>query len=216
MELNHLAIIPDGARRYSEKYNISIKQSYQKSIEQLFKVCEVFYNLEISEISVFGFSTENWNREQEQVSILHKLFLINGIKYLKNQNKDIKITFVGDLKRFDTNLINVLRKISLNNPKTLTKLLNICLNYNGRQEIADSLKYIKNYEINEIQKHLSIKNDVDLLIRTGGEQRISGFLLWQINYAEIFFEKKLWNELTEKDCKIIYNWYKRRNRRFGK
>lgn len=206
--LNHIAIIPDGNRRYSKKHNIPLEQSYQKGIDQVFKISNLFFNVNVEEISIFGFSKENWKREESNINLLHNLFFKNGKRFLKERNKNVKINFIGNLSKFKKELVNLFEKIQELTSKN-DKILNICLNYSGRDEIIQAAKF------KSIQDNLWIKNDIDLLIRTGGYHRISGFCIWQISYSEIYFEKKLWSELTENDVKRIFNWFNNQKRNFG-
>lgn len=213
-ELKHLAIIPDGNRRYAQKTKISNKLSYRKGIEQVFHISKSFFNLNVEEISIFGFSIENQNRNNEEISIIQSIFLKYSNNFLKkNPLENTKINFCGNLNFFNYKLVNNLETISKKTKKG-THILNICLNYTGRDEIARAIHSSGSTEGN-IKKYLDIKSNVDLLLRTGGYQRLSGFLLWQVAYSELYFTKKLWNEFTEKDAITVYNWYNKQNRNFG-
>ena len=213
--LEHIAIIPDGNRRYAKKHKISLEQSYQTGIDQVFKISSKFFDVGVNEISIFGFSKENWKRKESNINLLHNLFFKNGKRFLKEKNKNVRINFIGDLSKFKKELVNLFEKIQMLTLKN-DRILNICLNYSGRDEIVHAVNKSKNCSVKSIQDNLFIKNDIDLLIRMGGYHRISGFCIWQIPYSEIYFEKKLWSELTEKDVEKIFNWFNKQKRNFGK
>ena len=171
---------------------------------------------------MYAFSTENWKRPKNEVNYLFSLldnFLSNKIKELNKEK--IKLFFIGK-KRFNKNLNNLLNyseRLTSNNKRLQ---INLALNYGSKSEIIDSLNLIikKKLQINEknISRNLYTKNipDPDILIRTGNRKRLSNFLLWQIAYSEIFFEKKLWPDFNEYDYNKILNKFKKTKRNFGK
>lgn len=213
-----IGIICDGNRRFAKKYNLSLQESYQNGINQVFKTSEAFFNLGVIELTIFGFSEQNWNREKKELITLRDLFVKNARNLLKSKEKlkKCRINFIGDISEFGDKLLKYLIEIQNMTKKIGSPVLNICLNYDGRKEIIDAVKKAKNPSLESIQENLWIKNDTDLIVRTGGYQRLSGFLLWQSQYAELYFTKKYWSELTKKDVRNIVNWYNRQKRNFGK
>ena len=171
---------------------------------------------------MFAFSTENWKRPKKEVDYLFKLlenFLINRIDDLHKQN--IKLKIIGS-KKFSTKLNNLLKNSEKKTSKNTNLQINLALNYGSKSELISAFKKIKKKKsiINEknISRNLQTRNipDPDLLIRTGNTKRLSNFLLWQLAYTEIFFEKKLWPAFNEKDYNKIIREYKSIKRNFGK
>ena len=172
-------------------------------------------------MTLYAFSTENWKRPKKEVNYLFSLlenFLINRIDELHKQN--IKLRIIG-VKNFSSNLNNLLNKSEKKTSKNQKLQINLALNYGSKFELINAFKMLKKKDekINEknLSKYLQTKNipDPDILIRTGNTQRLSNFLLWQAAYAEIFFEKKLWPEFTEKDYNKIIKNFKSIKRNFG-
>ena len=227
---NHLAIIMDGNGRWAKKRNKNRVFGHTKGINAVRKIVEESIRLEIKYLTLYAFSTENWNRPKEEISILMQLLL----KSLKNEFKKfiknkIKLNVIGNIsllpKSVKEELSYVLKKTSKNNQLILT----LALSYSGREEIENAMKKIcfkvKNNIIpiekidqSTINEHLYTENlpDVDLLIRTSGEKRISNFLLWQIAYAELYFSEVLWPDFNEKNLHEAILNYQKRERRFGK
>ena len=227
---NHLAIIMDGNGRWAKKRNKNRVFGHTKGINAVRKIVEESIRLEIKYLTLYAFSTENWNRPEEEISILMQLLL----KSLKNEFKKfiknkIKLNVIGNIsllpKYVKEELSYVLKKTSKNNQLILT----LALSYSGREEIENAMKKIcfkvKNNIIpiekidqSTINEHLYTENlpDVDLLIRTSGEKRISNFLLWQIAYAELYFSEVFWPDFNEKNLHEAILNYQKRERRFGK
>ena len=219
--LNHVAIIMDGNGRWGIKHKNSRNQGHKAGLNAVEKIIKESIKQKIKYLTLFAFSTENWNRPKKEINYLFNLledFLLNKIKDLNDQ--DIRLKIVG-VKNFSKKLKNLL---VLSEKKTLknTKLqINLALNYGSKFEIINAIKLInKNKDkINEknFQKYLQTKNipDPELLIRTGNTKRLSNFLLWQLAYAEIFFEKKLWPDFNENDYVKIIKKFKKIKRNFG-
>jgi len=217
----HLAIIMDGNGRWAKKRGLKRIEGHKKGAEVVKEITTYCANNpEIDILTLYAFSTENWKRPKMEVEFLMKL-LDNWLKkeldtYIKN---DVKFETIGDISKFSDKLkkrIEYTKEITKNNKK-LTQVL--ALNYGSRDEITRAVKKLveKNEEITpeNIQKNLDITRDVDLLIRTSGEIRVSNFLLWQIAYAEMFFTKTLWPDFNSKELEEILNEFKKRERRFG-
>jgi undecaprenyl diphosphate synthase len=220
--IKHVAIIMDGNGRWGIKHKNSRNAGHKAglyTVEVLIKECLV---QNIKYLTLYTFSTENWKRPKEEINYLFNLlnnFLTNKISELKK--KKIKVKFIGEINKLPSNLKKIIKsseKITSNN-----KLLqiNVALNYGSKNEIVKSLKFInkKKISINEtnITKNLFTKNiqDPDILIRTGNTKRLSNFMLWQLAYTEIFFEKKLWPDFKGSDFKKILKRFKSIKRNFG-
>ncbi len=217
----HLAIIMDGNGRWAKKRGLKRIEGHKKGAEVVKEITTYCANNpEISVLSLYAFSTENWKRPKMEVDFLMRL-LDNWLKkeletYIKN---DVKFETIGDISKFSDALKKRIEytKEKTKKNKKLTQIL--ALNYGSRDEITRAVKKLiaKKEEITpeNIQKNLDISRDVDLLIRTSGEIRVSNFLLWQIAYAEMFFTPTLWPDFTAGELENIINQFKKRERRFG-
>ncbi len=219
--LDHVAIIMDGNGRWGLKYKNSRNAGHKAGLVTVEKIIRESIKNNIKYLTLYAFSTENWKRPKQEVNYLFSLletFLIKRIEELHKQN--IKLKVLG-LKNFSKRLNNLLKSAEKKTSNNKKIQLNIALNYGSKHEIIQAIKKIKkkNVKINEknIKKFLYTENipDPDLLIRTGNTKRLSNFLLWQVAYSEIFFEKKLWPAFNEKDYKKIISKYKKIKRNFG-
>ncbi|ACM92637.1 undecaprenyl diphosphate synthase [Nautilia profundicola AmH] len=217
----HLAIIMDGNGRWAKKRGLKRIEGHKKGAETVRKITEYCAkNEEISVLTLYAFSTENWKRPKMEVEFLMKLlegYLEKELEtYIKN---DIKFETIGDISKFSEKLKKriQLTKEKTKNNKKLTQVL--ALNYGSKNEITRAVKKLieKNEEITEenIQNNLDLPRDVDLLIRTSGEIRLSNFLLWQCAYAEMFFTNTLWPDFTPEELDKIIKSFHLRERRFG-
>ena len=220
--LNHVAIIMDGNGRWGLKYKNSRNAGHKAGLKTVEKIIKESINQKIKFLTLYAFSTENWKRPKKEIDFLFNLlenFLKNRIKELHKQN--IKLKIIGN-KNFSTKLNRLLSSSEKKTSKNRRLQINLALNYGSKLELINAFKkLLKNKEkINEknLNKYLYTGNipDPDLLIRTGNTKRLSNFLLWQIAYAEIFFEKKLWPEFNEKDYSRIIKNFKNIKRNFGK
>ena len=219
--LNHVAIIMDGNGRWGLKYKSSRNEGHKEGLKTVEKIIKESIKQKINFLTLYAFSTENWNRPKKEVNYLFNLlenFLLNKIEDLHKQN--IKLNIIG-VKNFSKKLNKLLILSEKKTSKNTTLQINLALNYGSKFEILNALKkLIKNSDkINEknFKKYLQTKNipDPDLLIRTGNTKRLSNFLLWQLAYTEIFFEKKLWPDFNEKDYFQIIKQFKKIKRNFG-
>ena len=219
--IQHVAIIMDGNGRWGLKYKKSRNLGHKEGLKTVEKIIKETIKNKIKYLTLYVFSTENWRRPKKEINYLFKLledFLFNKISDLNKQN--IRLKIIGN-KNFSKKLNKLL---SFSEKKTLLnkKLqINLALNYGSKSELVNTFKLIKKNkkEINEknINKYLFTGNipDPDILIRTGNTQRLSNFLLWQLAYSEIFFEKKLWPDFNEKDYTKILKKFKKTKRNFG-
>ncbi|EDM24393.1 di-trans,poly-cis-decaprenylcistransferase [Caminibacter mediatlanticus TB-2] len=217
----HIAIIMDGNGRWAKKRGLKRTEGHKKGAEVVKEITTYCANNpEIDVLTLYAFSTENWKRPKMEIDFLMKL-LDNWLKkelptYIENE---VRFEVIGDISKFSDKLKKriELTKEKTKNFKKLTQVL--ALNYGSRDEITRAIKKLiqKNEEITSenIQKNLDISRDVDLLIRTSGEVRVSNFLLWQIAYAEMFFTKTLWPDFTSEELDKIIKEFKKRERRFG-
>ncbi|WP_440934175.1 polyprenyl diphosphate synthase [Candidatus Pelagibacter sp.] len=220
--LNHVAIIMDGNGRWGLKYKNSRNEGHKAGLRTVEKIIRASIRNNIKFLTLFAFSTENWKRPKNEVSFLFSLlenFLKNKINDLHDKN--IRLKIIG-IKNFSKK-INKLLSLSEKKTSKNTRLqINLALNYGSKSELVYAFKSIlKNKDsITEknLSKYLFTKNipDPEILIRTGDKKRLSNFLLWQLAYTEIFFEKKLWPAFNEKDFNKIIKEYKFIKRNFGK
>ncbi|MDD2489797.1 MAG: polyprenyl diphosphate synthase [Bacilli bacterium] len=221
---NHVGIIMDGNGRWATKRNLNRSQGHLAGSETLIDIAEYCFNKGVKVLSVFAFSTENFKRSKDEVDFLMDL----SIKLLKGKlkkiiNNNIKVIFSGRKDRLPEQLLKTMTKVekeTVNNDKAI---LNICFNYGGRSEIVDVIKNIvnKQVDINSITED-SIKKylyndlpDLDLVIRTSGEYRISNFMLYQMAYAELYFIDTYWPDFKKEDFDQVIIEYNQRDRRFG-
>ncbi len=220
--INHVAIIMDGNGRWGLRHKSSRNAGHRAGLNTVEKIIRETIKQKIKFLTLYAFSTENWKRPKKEINYLFNLlenFLINKIEDLNKQN--IKLKIVG-IKRFTKKLNNLLIHSEKKTSKNKKLQINLALNYGSKFELVNAFKnLIKNKEkINEnnISKYLLTKNipDPDILIRTGNTKRLSNFLLWQLAYSEIFFERKLWPDFNEKDYNKIIKKFKKTKRNFGK
>ncbi len=216
----HIGIIPDGNRRYAKKYGISLEKSYSLGIDKFVDFCNWAEEYNISEISFYALSKENLLRDKMQLKILFKVFDKKIEEYLEKFNKEGKyfVKFYGNIPKC---FIEKIKKIESKNPKEYEIKINILFGYSGRDEIIQAINNIlknniKKIDENKFKEFLFVKNDPDLIIRTGGYQRLSNFLIYQSSYSELYFINKLWNEFTKEDLKNALDWYKNQKRNFGR
>ena len=219
--LNHVAIIMDGNGRWGLKYKDSRNAGHKEGLNTVEKVIKTSIKLKIKFLTLYAFSTENWKRPKKEIDYLFNLlenFLLNKIEEFHKKN--IKLRVIG-VKNFSSNLNKLLRLSEKKTKKNTQIQINLALNYGSKFELINAFKNLRKAKrnINEknIRKYLQTRDipDPDLLIRTGNTKRLSNFLLWQLAYSEIFFEKKLWPEFNENDFNKIIRNYKKVKRNFG-
>ena len=220
--VNHVAIIMDGNGRWGVKHKESRNAGHRAGLNTVDLIINHCINHKIEFLTLYTFSSENWKRPKTEITFLFKL-LKNFLEKKINKiiEKDIKLKFIGELNKLPSKLQKL---IKLSEKKTFNKKtlqVNIALNYGSKIELINTIKKIKQKKItiNEknIDNNLYTKNlpNPDILIRTGDTHRLSNFLLWQLSYTEIFFEKKLWPDFTSKDFDKIINKFKGIKRNFG-
>lgn len=225
---NHVAIIPDGNRRWAREKGLPTFEGHKKGYQRCIEVGKRARKLGIRIMTFWAFSTENWKRTKEEVSYLMNIYQWLIDQYLKEALREkIRIIHLGRKDRLDA----ILKKKIINaeeKTKNFTKYyLAIGLDYGGQDEILRTIDKVRNYELGVKKMTREIFNkyldtsvlpypNPDLIIRTGGEKRLSGFLLWQSEYAELMFVEKYFPDFTADDFEQCINEYKKRQRRFGK
>lgn len=223
--LNHLAIIMDGNGRWAKDKNLDRISGHKEGAKSAKKIIETCSNLKINYLTLYTFSTENWDRPQFEVDSLMALLsgmLNNEIKELEGNNIVFKV--VGRIEDLPTSVQKIVSNTIERTQKNTGLVLSLALSYGGRQEIIDAMNKIVESKKNEIIDEEIVKNhlycpeipDPDLIIRTGGEFRLSNFLLWQSAYSEIYISKKNWPDFKEKDLIAALEDFNHRKRTFGK
>ena len=219
--LNHVAIIMDGNGRWGLKHKTSRNEGHKAGLNTVEKIIKESIKQKIKYLTLYAFSTENWKRPKKEIDYLFTLlenFLSNKIEDLHKKN--IKLKIIG-VKNFSKKLNKLLNFSEKKTSKNTTLQINLALNYGSKFEILNVIKKMnKNNDkinIKNFEKYLETKNipNPEILIRTGNTKRLSNFLLWQLAYSEIFFEKKLWPDFDEKDYIKIIRKFKKIKRNFG-
>ena len=225
----HIGIIMDGNRRWAKSKMLPVKLGHKQGAETLKKITRYANKIGIEILTVFAFSTENWKRSEEEVNALMSLlenYLDDFAKEADTEN--IVIRVLGNISEFSESLQESIKRTVKRTETNTGTILNICLNYGGRDEITRAVKDIASevksgkIDLNEkneelISNHLYTKNtpDPDLIVRTSGEMRLSGFLIWQSVYSEVLFLEKLWPDFSPEDLDFAIEEYKKRNKRYG-
>ncbi len=222
----HIAIIMDGNGRWARKRLMPRVAGHAKGVDSLREVIRTSLDRGVEYLTVFAFSSENWRRPKDEVSFLMQLF----VKSLKAEierihRNNIRLRVVGDLEPFDAALVSLIREGEALTEGNTKMNLTICANYGGRWDILQAVRKMTSiapkdgeYTEEELAPHLalSFSPEPDLFIRTGGEQRISNFMLWQLAYSELYFTDKLWPEFGEAALDEAIASYQSRERRFGR
>ena len=220
--VKHVAIIMDGNGRWGIKHKNSRNAGHRAGLYAVESVIDECLKINIKYLTLYTFSTENWKRPKKEINYLFNLlenFLTNKIDNLLKKN--IKLKFIGEINKLPIRLRKIIKNSELKTSKNASLQVNVALNYGSKSELINSIKNIrkKKIKVNEknIDNNLFTKNiiDPDILIRTGNTQRLSNFMLWQLAYTEIFFEKKLWPDFKSNDFKKILNKFKSIKRNFG-
>ncbi len=221
----HVGLIMDGNRRWARERNLPTLEGHMVGYEKMRQAPDWFFSRGVKILSIFAFSTENWNRSREEVNYLMKLLKRAIDEELEEMNKKgYKILMSGRIDELPGDLPESCLEVVNKTKNNKKGILNICLNYGGRVEIIDVIrKMIKNKvkleQVHEgmIRKYLynGDLRDPDIIVRTSGEKRLSGFQLWQSAYSELFFVKRYWPDFEESDVDLILEEYASRKRRFG-
>jgi undecaprenyl diphosphate synthase len=220
-DLNHIAFIMDGNGRWGLKKKKSRNYGHLKGVKTVQKIVEASILFSVPIISFYVFSTENWKRPKSEINYLFNLIKIYFIKEINNIIKNnIKIVISGRLQSLPLKIRKILKSVVSKTKKNNKLVVNLAINYGSRTEFIDAVKK-NNYNSKKVTKENIEKNlysDLvfpDILVRTGGQKRLSNFMLWQLAYSEIFFLDKLWPDFTKNDLKKIINKYHKIKRNFG-
>lgn len=228
--LQHIAFIMDGNRRWAKKRGLPVLMGHKKGAEVLIDTAKAVKKLGVKYMTVYAFSTENWQREKSEVDGLMNLlrnYLDNSFKELEENN--VKIIFIGEKELLDADIIAKMANIENKTAQNDGLVLCVALSYGGRQEIVSAAKkvaaLVQNGDLSlsdiDVKTFSSLlytagMPDPDLLVRTSGEYRISNYLLWQMAYTEMYFSQILWPDFSENELKKIIEEYEKRERRYGK
>jgi tritrans,polycis-undecaprenyl-diphosphate synthase [geranylgeranyl-diphosphate specific] len=229
---NHLGIIIDGNRRWAQSRGLPPWEGHRAGAKKLNEFLNWCLELAIPQVSIYTLSTENLNRPKEELKHLFKLLeeYVDGLlndkkKFALLEKYEVKVRFVGELNRLPKKLIRLMGKLMEKTAKYQKRILNFLVAYGGKSEIVNAFKklaeeIIKHGKIEiterDIEKHLYVTQPLDLVIRTGGYQRLSNFLLWQASYAEIYVTKTLWPDFSKKEFMKALRWFSQQKRNFGR
>lgn len=223
-KLTHLGIIMDGNRRWAKKKHLPSYQGHYRGYQKVLSLCDWAITAKIDIISIYAFSTENWQRSKAEVAYLMKLAKMVFKKHLGDFNRmGVRLLVSGVNDGLDQQMLELIKQTEKTTAKNKKLTLNICLNYGGRREIIEAIRKIIRAKVapakvnEELFKKYMFHDlpDPDMIVRTSGEQRLSNFLTWQSAYSELLFIKKYWPDFSEKDLKKIISTYQKRQRRFG-
>lgn len=226
----HIAVVMDGNGRWANKRHLPRAAGHKAGVNATRKIVENCAKNQIEALTIFAFSSENWNRPEDEVSSLMSLFISTIMAEVKKlHKKNVCVQFIGDRKRFSDKLQNSIDEAEKLTADNTGLHLNIAANYGGRWDVVNACKQIaEDLRDNKITQQqidetlfdsytcLHELTPPDLFIRTGGEQRISNFLIWQLSYSELYFVDTLWPDFSDKDFTAAVEWYSGRQRRFGK
>jgi len=221
----HIAIIMDGNRRWAKKRGLPAFKGHQQGYEQFKKIAEHCSKLGVKILTVYAFSLENWKRSRREVFFLMNLFK-KGLQEQRDyfRKNKIKLNVMGQIERLPDALKNLVYKIMAETKNNKERILNLAISYGGREEILVAVKKILKEKTSPSKISEKIfsqylytagQPDPDLVIRTSGEERLSGFLPWQSVYSELYFSPKLWPDFTENDLEEVIKEFQNRQRRFG-
>lgn len=219
----HIAFIMDGNRRWAVRRGLNKMMGHKQGAVAMRKLVDVLSKIDgIKYASFFAFSTENWNREQKEIDYIFQLVYELVENYEEEyKNKNIKFVAIGDLSRFPKKLQNMLIKAMEETKNNTGLVVNVAMNYGGRDDIVHAVNKLidagKKVTIESLKENLYSypSPDIDLLVRTSGEMRVSNFMLFQLAYAELYFTETCWPSFDEKELYKALNAFSKRNRRFG-
>lgn len=224
-KLQHIAIIMDGNRRWAKEHCLPSAMGHKKGVDSLKNIVKASHKFGVKYLTLYAFSTENWNRKQEEVDFLMGLLASTIKNELKELHEnDVKLRFIGDIKGLNAELQAILADAENTTKDNNGVNLQIAINYGARDELVHAVRRIledgisaNDVDESVLQSYLYTNEipDPDLLIRTGGEMRVSNYLLWQIAYAEIYITKKYWPEFNVEELGLSIEEFGKRQRRYG-
>ena len=222
----HIVLFPDGNRRWAEAKRMNIQEGYLKGKDKFNDFLRWCKARGVTTVTVFGFSSENWRRPQDQVDFLMHLFekyLVEGIEEFNKEG--VRVRVIGQKDKLSSSLKKVVDKVEQETEQNAKVCLNLAVSYGGKWDIVNAAKKIvedkipaENITEELFESYLSTAGQVapDLILRVGGEMRLSNFVLWQGAYSELYFSEKLWPDFTEEDLDVALAEFDKRARRFGK
>ncbi len=229
-EPRHIAIIPDGNRTWARRRGVSLEKTYEKGIRKIGDVAKWCRRHRIKMLTMWGFSTENFQRDREEVDklfVLFKKFLFEGLERMNKEKRkeknEVRIRFFGRIELLPQEVQRMIREVEKRTEKNKPYQLNLLLAYGGHAEIVDGVNRAIKEGVGQVDEKSFLKflptgdlPPVDLVIRTSGAKRLSGFLPWQCAYSEFYFCKTLWPDFSRKDFEDALKDYAKRKRKFGK
>lgn len=229
LSLRHLAIIMDGNGRWAERRRLPRVAGHKQGVDAARAIVEVCARAGLEALTLFAFSSENWSRPKQEVSFLMDLFLSTLREQVDElADNGLRLRFIGDRQAFSPSLRTEMAKAETNTADNHGLCLNLALNYGGRWDCAQAARQLvqravlgelrpQDIDTAEFARYLSLAElpDPDLMIRTGGEHRVSNFLLWQLAYTELYFSEQLWPDFTPQELHAAFAAYQARERRFG-
>lgn len=222
----HIVLFLDGNRRWAKGKGLHTFDGHRQGYKNIVNICEWGKNKGVKILTVFGFSTENWNRSKEEVNYLMKLLEDSLSESLETFGRDgVRVRIIGQKERLPQPLQEVIKRVESETENNKQLQLNLAVSYGGRWDILQAVKKIikdqvppDNIDEDLFESYLSTAGlaNPDLVIRPGGEIRISNFVLWQMAYSELYFSPKLWPDFTEEDLDLALQEFDKRSRRFGK
>lgn len=222
----HIVLFPDGNRRWAKNKGLNSFLGHRQGYKNIINFGEWCKNKGVRVLTAFGFSTENWDRSKKEIGYLMKLFEMGLYQSLKKFKEDgVKVKIIGQKEILPKSLQKIINKVENETKNNKNFHLNLAVSYGGKWDILQAVKNIIKDEVTQekidkelFDSYLSTAGlpDPDLVIRAGGEIRLSNFLLWQAAYSELYFSKKLWPDFTEKDLDLTLKEFDKRQRRFGK
>jgi undecaprenyl diphosphate synthase len=224
-KIQHIGIIMDGNRRWAKERNLSIEKGHEEGARRIEPLVEYAAKHEIKYLTFYSFSTENWKRDPIEVKMLMHVFrkMLHDPVVERMQENGVKVNILGKYEIFPEDIVKRIEQIHEQSKINDRITVNFALNYGGRDEILQAVKAL----LRERPKELTVQifsnylytagqPDPDIIIRTGGQQRLSGFLMWQSEYAELYFTSTLWPDFTPEEFQKALDWYQNQERRFGK
>jgi undecaprenyl diphosphate synthase len=216
----HIALIPDGNRRWAKKNNIPVTESHRVGTEKIKSfLLWCFENPKIKEVSIWGLSIENLKRSREELDELWRIYEEKFRELMSDpmiRNNGVKVNVFGDSFKWKVGMKDVVRELMASTKQYSQNVLNILLAYSGQHEILSAVRRLFGHPFRKFESMLDVKTPVDLVVRTGGQYRLSNFMLYQISQAEILFESKLWPDVNRRDFKKWLFWYENQQKRWGK
>lgn len=222
---SHIGIIMDGNRRWARERNLSVEKGHEEGAKRIEPLVDYAARQSISYLTLYSFSTENWNRDPLEIKLLLGVFrkMLNDPVVDRLKENGVKVNIIGDYTKFPEDIVRKIDDIHEDSSINDRITVNFALNYGGREEILSATRFLMSHPVSELtaeifSEHIYTNDqpDPDMIIRTGGQHRLSGFLMWQSQYSELKFVDTLWPDFTPEEFQKALDWYQEQERRFGK